>query len=617
MHADSALPGPVVVVDLDGRLEPVVDALDEEIDDVRTVRRASAVETVTGSIACVLIAHGSGGADGTAIDGAETVETVREHLEDVPVGVYALDGDRETVGRLLAENVDTVIQVPPERTSLLAGRIRSLAGAVEEEPPRTQFQSFLDHYPNEVYFKDRNSRFVNLTQNKGFEGGEFDREQVVGLTDYELYERSLADELFEEERRLLETGEPIEDKIEHYREDGEDRWISTTKVPRYDSDGKLLGLVGNVRDVTPIKRQERAMAALHDASRRLVRAQSRREVGQIAVDIAAEMDGLPQARVDLFDPDDGGLRTVAEIDGVDWNEQSFRHAAATGLPRYRTEAGEFVSVDIDDHEHRELELPGDIEYVCGLRLPLGDHGVLGVDGGGEAFDPFTVELAHVLASNAEAALDRAEQEHQLTAQSERLEDFAALSSHELRNRLQIALGTAERARAKDDLDAIDDVIETLSRMDRLVSQLLTLARTGSVSRSTESVALSGVVEAAWGVAGEPEMRLVVEEDAVVTADRDALLEAFEMLVRTVAEVTTSEHVRVGTLPDGFFLEDDAAAVEPADLFEPTHSDGGPASDSVYLVSAIADAHGWDIEVEPSDAGGTRFSFHGVDIAHVR
>jgi len=615
MPPDSEAPGTVVLVDPDGRLEPIADALTAAIDDVRTVGRADAVESVAEPIACVLVAHDP--RDGEErIDGIEAMATARDRLEDVPVGVYALDQRRETVTDLCEAGADTVVRVPPERQSLLVDRIRHLAGVAENEPLGTQFQSFLDHYPNQVYFKDRNSRFVNATQNESVESSGLDRQQVIGLTDYDIYERSLADKLFEEEQRLLETEEPIKEKIEHFTEGGEDRWISTTKVPRYDEDGQLLGLVGNVRDITSIKQQERAMATLHDVSRRLVRAESRQEVGEAAVEIATEIEQLPKARIDLFDPEDGGLRTVAETDSVDWNEQSFRHTAATRTPRYRADAGEFVSVEVDEHEHRELELPGDIDAVCGLRLPVGEHGVLGVDSGGETLDPFTVELAHVLASNVEAALDRAQQERRLTAQSERLEEFAALSSHELRNRLQIALGTAERARAEDDLGAIEEVIETLSRMNRLVSQLLTLARTGSVTRSTESIALSGIAERAWDVAGRAGMSLAIEDDAVVTADRDALLEVFEMLFRAIVDATGSRHVRVGTLPDGFCIEDDGSAVDPADLFEPTHSDGGPAGDSIYLVSAIADAHGWDIEVEPSDGGGTRFAFRGVDIAHV-
>jgi len=613
MSTSEAVPGAVVLVDPDGRLEPVAEAIAAEISEVRTVEDASAVETVADRIACVLVAHDP--RNGSYIDGIEAMATVRDWLSDVPVGVYALDQQRETVRRLCDAGADTVIRVPPKRQSLLVDRVRHLAGVAETEPLDTQFQSFLDYYPNQVYFKDRNSRFVNATQNETVEASGLDREQVIGFTDYDIYERSLADKLFEEEQRLLETGEPIIEKIEHFTEDGEDRWISTTKVPRYSDDGQLLGLVGNVKDITSLKQQERAMATLHDVSRRLVRAESRQEVGEAAVDIATEIEQLPKARVDLFDPEDGGLRTAAETDGVEWDEQSFRRAAATLTPHYRAESGEFVSVEIDGHEHRELEFPEGIDEVCGLRLPLGEHGVLGVDSGGETVDPFTVELAHVLASNVEAALDRTKQERRLTTQSKRLEEFAALSSHELRNRLQIALGTAERARAEDDLGAIEEVVETLSRMDRLVTQLLTLARTGSVTRSTESIALSGIAERAWEVAGQGGMSLAIEDDAVITADRDALLEVFEMLFRAIVDASESKHVRVGTLPDGFFLEDDGSTVDPADLFEPTHSDSGPASDSIYLVSAIADAHGWDIEVQPS-GDGTHFLFRGVDIAHV-
>ena len=615
MSADPEVPGTVVLVDPDGRLDPIAEALAAEISDVRTVEQASAVETAADPIACVLVAHDPRVGE-KHIDGIEAMATVRDRLMDVPVGVYALDQKGETIADLSEAGADTVIRVPPKRQSLLVERIRHLAGVAESEPLETQFRSFLEYYPNQVYLKDQNSRFVNATEIETAESSGPNRKQVIGLTDYDIYERPLADELFEEEQRLLETEEPIEEKIEHYKQDGEDKWISTTKVPRYDEDRQLLGLVGNVKDITSIKRQERAMAALHDVSRRLVRAESRQEVGETAVEIAAEIEQLPKARVDLFDFEDGGLQTVAETDGIDWDEQSFRQAAATRTPRYRADAGEFMAVEIDEHEHRELELPDGIDAVWGLRLPLGEHGVLGVDSGGETLDPFTVELAHVLSSNVEAALDRTQQERRLTAQSERLEEFAALSSHELRNRLQIALGTAERARAEEDIGAIDDVIETLSRMNRLVSQLLTLARTGSVSRSTESIALSGIAERAWDVAGRTEMTLDIEGDAVVTADREALLEVFEMLFRTIVDATESEHVRVGTLPDGFFIEDDGSAVDPTELFEPTRSGSGSASDSIYLVSAIADAHSWDIEVQSIDYGGTRFAFRGVDIAHV-
>ncbi|MEF8976115.1 MAG: PAS domain-containing protein [Halapricum sp.] len=611
MSEDPVEAGTVIVVDSDGQLTRVAEAIERGgIDDVRTVEDIAAIGTDSESIGCVLVPHKSGEFDGIA-----AMEAVRDRAGDVPVGIYTREPDRETVFHLLKAGADTVIGIPPERDTVLAARIRHLAGATDPEPMLQQFASFLDHYPERVFLKDHCGRFLNITQADGYEGENIDREQVIGLTDYELYDREHADRLFEEEQELLAREEAIEEKIEHYVENGEDQWISTTKVPRYDEDGNLLGLVGNVRDVTAIKRQERMMTALHDASQRLVRAGSKAEIGRVAVDIATEIDALPGARVDLFDPDTGALTTVETVEDVAWDERSFQRVAATKEPEYQTDTGEFVTVDVAEHDHRELELPDTVETVSGIRVPLGEHGVIGVDAGEGTLDPFTIELAHVLAANTEAALDRAEQKRRLATQSARLEEFASLSSHELRNRLQIALGAAERARAEDDVDAVDDVIETLGRMDRLVGQLLTLARTGSVSHSTESIALSGIVETAWHSIPTGDASLSVSGDAVIAADRGALLEVFEMLFRTTIE-GGSGHVRVGTLSDGFYAEDDGSSIKPAALFEPTYSDGNVPDDSVYLVSVIADAHEWSVDVEPSDIGGTRFSFQGVDIAHV-
>lgn len=627
MVADSGMSeggelGLVAVVDPDGRLDTVVEGIERGgIESVRTVEGVAALSELPTRPVCVLVPEAPATETDDHSDGVATMAAVRERLGDVPVGIYVLDGDQDTLVRVLDAGADTVIRVPPERTSVLASRIRDLAGDEERAPLEQRYESLLNHYPEAVYLKDTQSRFVD---NTSYAFTHFDplpvtRDQLVGLTDWDLFDRGLADELFEEEQELMARGESIEGKIEHFVDDGEDRWVSTTKVPRYDDEGELLGLVGDVRDVTHIKRQERMMATLHEASRRLVRADSREEVGAVAVDIASDIDALPAARVDLVDGDTGTRRTVAAEtdDRFEWDPDSFARTVESGVAHYRAETGAFVPVDTDSHDHEDLETPEGIETVSGLRIPLGEHGVLGLDAGEEAIDPFTIELAHVLAANVEATLDRARQQRRLAEQAERLEEFALVGSHELRNRLQIALGNAERARAKDDVEAVDDVVETLGRMNRLVTQLLTLARTGAVSQTTDRVVLGDTADQAWHAIDGPETALTVVDDAIVTADRDSLLEVFEMLFRTLVDGGGSDSVSVGTTADGFFVADDAGAI-PADqhegLFDPTYSavDGG-TGDSLYLVSMIADAHDWRVAVTTDEDGNTRFVFEDVEI----
>ena len=627
-----AIPGTVVVVD-DGRLEPIVEALrGGAVGPVERVAAPADVAAVD-DIACVLVADGphddlvetypaDAVPDRSPVDGVAQLDAVRERT-DAPVGIYVLDKARERVVAAVDAGADTVLRVPPTRPAVLAGRVRGLVGVDEHESVAQRYRSLLEHYPESVYLKDTDGRFVDNTSYAlaEFEDTRLDRTEARGLSDYELFAPALADELFDEEQALLAGHQRIQKRIDHYVEDGEDRWVSTTKVPRYDADDELLGLVGDVRDVTHIKRRERMMATLHEATRRLVRADDRAEVGEIAVDIATGIDPLPRARIDLVAPDTGDLATVAAVDGgrFRWEDASFRRARETGTALYRTAQGAFVPVDADCHDHDTLALPDGVDAVSGLRLPLGEHGVFGLDAEAGDLDPFTIELAHVLAGNVEAALDRAEHERQLLAQADRLEEFPAIGAHELRNRLQIAMGNAERARALEDPEAVGDVIDTLARMDRLVSQLLTLARTGATSQATSRVALSGIAKRAWQDVDSDGATLDVETDGIVTANRDGLIEVFEVLFRTATRSGDGTAVRVGTADGGFYVADDATTI-PDDqletLFEPTYSevDGG-IGDSVYLVSVIADAHDWAVDAR-SDADGTRFSFSNVAVEPV-
>lgn len=75
-------------------------------------------------------------------------------------------------------------------------------------------------------------------------------------------------------------------------------------------------------------------------------------------------------------------------------------------------------------------------------------------------------------------------------------------------------------------------------------------------------------------------------------------------------------VRVGTLPDGCFVEDDGVGIPEADreaIFEPgfSTSDGGTGFGTVS-VRQIALAHGWAVTVTDGTAGGARFAFTDVE-----
>ena len=109
---------------------------------------------------------------------------------------------------------------------------------------------FMDNIPDVIYFKDTKGRLILVNQAHA-RGLGLKPEQVVGKTDLEIFGKKRAASMTKDDQYVLRTGKPIIDKIERStRPDGVDNYVSTTKIPRFDHQGKVIGLAGITRDVT-------------------------------------------------------------------------------------------------------------------------------------------------------------------------------------------------------------------------------------------------------------------------------------------------------------------------------------------------------------------------------
>ncbi|WP_435334528.1 ATP-binding protein [Haloarchaeobius sp. TZWWS8] len=231
--------------------------------------------------------------------------------------------------------------------------------------------------------------------------------------------------------------------------------------------------------------------------------------------------------------------------------------------------------------------------------------------------------------------DQQQRQRELERQNERLDAFASIVSHDLRNPLSIAQGYLDLAEETHDSAHFEEVRFAHERMNTLVDDLLTLARQGDVVGECEPVSLEDVVKRAWASVQTGSATLTVTEDTTVTADRARLLELLENLFRNSVEHgsgspardrpggsgdTAVEHcpeerslsIRVGPLESGFFVEDDGCGIPEAEReavleFGFTTSEQGTGF-GLTIVQEIAEAHGWTFDVTESDSGGVRFEF---------
>jgi PAS domain S-box-containing protein len=122
---------------------------------------------------------------------------------------------------------------------------------------RDLLHQLMDNSPDNIYFKDTASRFTRINIAQARTLGVDRPEEAIGKTDFDYFTEERAREQFEDERRILKTGEPMVGKVEEARRpDGFSLWVSSTKAAIRDANGNITGLLGISRDITVLKQAE-------------------------------------------------------------------------------------------------------------------------------------------------------------------------------------------------------------------------------------------------------------------------------------------------------------------------------------------------------------------------
>lgn len=125
--------------------------------------------------------------------------------------------------------------------------------------------ALMDSISDVIYFKDKKSRFMMV--NKAFvkKFGFKTHNEVLGKTDFDLFAEQHAQQAFEDEQNIIKTGSSLEGIEEKETwPDGKTTWVSTTKVPLRNKDGKTIGTFGISRDITSHKEAEIRAASYFD-----------------------------------------------------------------------------------------------------------------------------------------------------------------------------------------------------------------------------------------------------------------------------------------------------------------------------------------------------------------
>jgi signal transduction histidine kinase len=204
---------------------------------------------------------------------------------------------------------------------------------------------------------------------------------------------------------------------------------------------------------------------------------------------------------------------------------------------------------------------------------------------------------------------------ELERQNERLDQFASIVSHDLRNPLGIAQVYLDFAQDTGDADDFDAVANALDRMDEMIDDLLTMARAETAVEATELIRLGELAAEARDTVQSDGATFHNEfaADTTLSGDRSLLRNVFENLFHNSAEHNEPPvTVVVSPLADdsGFYIADDGPGIPDEiednifEFGETTREDG--TGFGLAIVRELVTAHDWTITVTDGQAGGARF-----------
>ena len=553
-------------------------------------------------------------ADVTAaeIEGKRVREALPTALADELAPRYeaALEGESDT---FTSEHTDRVFEfrVVPVRDDdgdVFAAMGMSWDITEREERKRKlaeserRYRTLVENFPNgAVGLFDEDLRY-QVTGGDILDEVDTSTEEIIGQTVRERYPKELADQLEPKFRAALD-GERNSFEMEYH-----DRWWLAHTVPVSDESGEVFAGMTMAQDITERKESKRKLA------------ESERRFRTLA-------ENFPNGGVGVYDRD---LRYTL-VTGTMWDD---------------------IEPDPEDLEGNTIwealpaDTAADVEPVFRAALD-GETGSVVSTLAGRTYKVWAAPLRDAdgeITGGQSFALDvteRIERERKLEETVEmleesnaRLESFASMLAHELRNPVNIGQIYSQQLPTDAAPNAVEYVTEAFDRIEDMIDVMLVLTRDREAVGESSPLSIAEAARDAWENAETAAATIEIDVAAVMRGDETYVRHLFRNLFENAVQHGGRDvTVRVGELPaesaneaapdeavSGFYVADDGEGIPPDErdeVFEvgfTTAAEEGGTGLGLAFVKELAGVYGWDYSVTESEAGGARFEFRNVDIS---
>ncbi|MBS3955084.1 MAG: PAS domain-containing protein [Methylomicrobium sp.] len=354
---------------------------------------------------------------------------------------------------------------------------------------RDLLQQVIDTAPIRVFWKDREGRYLGCNPAFARDAGKNTPSELIGRDDFAMGWAAQAEWYRTDDQVIMQTGQPrLNFEEPQITPDGKQIRLRTSKVPLYDRQGEIIGILGIYDDITQQKREERRLALALDASKILIWEMDF-TTGKLDYDGSA-MIGLGLDKADAPDTLEGWLVRVHSDDRTRFTENveqalrqddtrgfdyEYRFGNNTGGYHWLQTTGRVVQRDVEGHPL----------LMAGYSVNIDERKLAEAE-----LERYRQHLEELVQERTEALT---EAKLAAEASSRAKTAFLANMSHELRTPMNGVLGMLDLAKRRmtdvNGLDQLDKAKQSAQRLLGVLNDILDISKIEAGRMVFESVPL--------------------------------------------------------------------------------------------------------------------------------